>query len=84
MSKYQKTVKVLSDGTIAKVGMIVMYTGIPIRIKRIKCSYDTHIITDFASYMYRDGYYSSLSLCRKVTPEERKLYYMQKNEMDKK
>jgi hypothetical protein len=85
-----KTVKLLADGTIAKVGMIVIYdnydnnqlakiTAIRNGYKSIN-TYDlltTPLINFWHINNAKNSYYMSLSKLRKATPEERKQYYKQ-------
>lgn len=83
MKKKEKIVKVLSDGSVAKVGMIVVigkYNVLKITavvkedaknkygtIQNLKKLHDYVLCTD--------GMFSPLNWIRKATPEERKQYY---------
>ena len=74
-----KTIKVLSDGTVAKVGMIIRHSCCnDITITRIsKLIHPCDFITIY-KYSFWDNNYNWITttntLC-KATPEERKLYY---------
>jgi hypothetical protein len=86
MAKYVKTIKHLSDGTIAKVGMIVrwgreQYPEIENsvgRIERIKTNKDREIGVSEVLVVYPSGDISRLlSYLTIATKEERKTYYEQ-------
>ena len=88
--KKEKIVKILSDGTIAKVGMIVVVNW-PKYIKRktitkIAQTVNKKSINVFAvkndlsiesnrDWLLIDGYFVQTFDVRKATPEERKQYY---------
>jgi len=86
MAKYVKTIKKLSDGTIAKVGIIVRWGRVQYpnmensvgRIEKIKTDKDREIDNDEVLVIYPDGDDSRLlSYLTVATKEERKIYYEQ-------
>ena len=81
-----KIVKILSDGTVAKVGMIVVVIkGISYGNKAGHIDKITHTIRNCNTNNPQDEhvklsfYYERTKDLRKATPEERKLYYQQLN-----
>ena len=83
MKKKEKIVKILSDGTVAKVGMIVVIQRSTIvQIKatvkenaenRYRTVQNLKELPDYI--LCSDGMFSPLKWIRKATPEERKQYY---------
>ena len=82
MKKKEKIVKVLSDGTVAKVGMIVRSLNGP--ITRIKATVNENA-ENIIGYVWNlkerpdlvlcEGWFCPTHMLTKATPEERKQYY---------
>ena len=75
-----KVKKYLSDGTEAKVNMLVSYLDFAIhKITALRCNSSTDGITinrgNGRGAGYKGGWATCTSSCRKATPEERKQYY---------
>ena len=89
MKKKEKIVKVLSDGTVAKVGMIVVLTTITEEslknsITKIKATVNKNAknkrglirnLGEYKTVVLTEDWFAYTSNLRKATPEERKQYY---------